>query len=76
MKLQCEAPVRYLSWGSHNSNFTMVYGRQITTVSTGANNSTNVHITFGGPHIVEYVTILYHIGIILYIDGITLINGH
>ena len=24
--LQCEAPVGYISWGSHNSNFTVVYG--------------------------------------------------
>ena len=24
-QLQCGAPVRYLSWGSHDSNVTMVY---------------------------------------------------
>ena len=38
-------------YGANNSNFIRVYGRQRTIVKDGGTKS-NLHITFGGPHIV------------------------
>ena len=39
MWVQCEAPVNDSQVGEHNSNFTMVYGTQIT-IATGAYKAT------------------------------------
>lgn len=45
---QCEAPVRKLSWCTNHSNFTMVYGTQITIVIYwGESKPTD---TWGGAH--------------------------
>ena len=47
MVVQCGAPVatKSLSWGSHNSNFTMVYGRYIYLVGGLEKNVYNSNFT-------------------------------